>query len=459
MSYFLDGNQMISGSGNKTARRWNLREGKDIKEAREVCKNRIEVVGVSRDGRRVIAAADNLIECIDVSPDSTLLAGVLVDSVRIWHLDTGELVAGPFECGDDGIRQSALRFSEDCRKLALLSAAGRFLQVWDIQTQNLDVQKSATFNGGPHSTSLTNSNTTTTIYEFDASTLETIGAPFKGHTDIITGLALSSDCTLLASSSCDSTIKLWAFESRQLLASFDVESPLTLLSPDSRQLAYTTFFDSNIHICDIPADILASVGLSEESQPSTSKSKRSHHANLLNSDATHRPMCHKPVITPVMSPIPRPLPTRDPNTFLRFRRKLLPSPSLCFPVDLTVLLQFPATSPLPRPLIQPNENSRPTPVPPTSQFSATNTSATLKSSLHRMSTWLTPQIDHASPAIVDVPLAPGKLRYATVGAPGDDDDLIRDEDYVSPSPSLNPGSRAQMVNAGQHGNGRFCFCF
>ncbi|KAG1886119.1 hypothetical protein F4604DRAFT_1917801 [Suillus subluteus] len=64
------------------------------------------------------------------------------------------------------------------------------------------------------------------------------------------------------------------------------------------------------------------------------------------------------------------------------------------------------------------------------------------------------------PAIVDVPLAPGKLRYATAGAPGPDDDLIHDEDYVSPpSPSPNPGSRRGIVNAGQHGSSRFCFCF
>ena len=63
-----------------------------------------------------------------------------------------------------------------------------------------------------------------TIYEFDSWTLETIGAPFKGHTRIILGLALSSDCTLLVSASDDDTVKLWAFDSRQLLASFHVQS-------------------------------------------------------------------------------------------------------------------------------------------------------------------------------------------------------------------------------------------
>ncbi|KIK35040.1 hypothetical protein CY34DRAFT_96850, partial [Suillus luteus UH-Slu-Lm8-n1] len=51
-----------------------------------------------------------------------------------------------------------------------------------------------------------------TIYEFDASTLETVGTPLEGHTKGIVGLALSSGGALLASSSHDNTIKLWAFE-------------------------------------------------------------------------------------------------------------------------------------------------------------------------------------------------------------------------------------------------------
>jgi hypothetical protein len=64
--------------------------------------------------------------------------------------------------------------------------------------------------------------------------LETVGPPFGGHTNTATGLALSLDSTLFTSTSQD-TIKLWAFECRQLLASFDVQYLLRLtLSPDSR---------------------------------------------------------------------------------------------------------------------------------------------------------------------------------------------------------------------------------
>ncbi|KAG2743107.1 YVTN repeat-like/Quino protein amine dehydrogenase [Suillus brevipes Sb2] len=477
ISYFPDGKQMISGSRDKTIRRWDMRKGKEIEKDRQVVEG-VHGVGVSRDGRWVVIAGKNDIKVsevktgiartfheddwilfIDISADSTLLACASFDGVQVWNLDTGELVAGPFDIGQH-ILPRALRFSEDSRKLAVSSYVSeelRHLEVWDVQTQKLDAQKSTRSVAGLHVpifwttkdksivavftlTLRTQDDDPTMIYEFDASTLKTVGAPFKHNPPF--NLALSSDCGLLASSSC-STIKLWAFESRQLLASFDVESARTLvLSPDSRQLAYTTFDDTKIRICDIPANILASI-------ESINKSK---HPDLLNSDATRCTVHRKPVIIPVRSSIPQPLPTSDPHPFPRLLRKLIPFSSRTHAVHTEPrnLLDFPATSPLPRSHI-----SR-TAVPPTTQSSVINTSSTLSSRLYRL--WPL-QTNHASPTIVDVPLAPGKLRIATAGAPSDDDDLIRDEDYVSPPPSPNLASRPGIVNTGQHGSGRFCFCF
>jgi WD40 repeat protein len=309
ISYFPDGKQMISGSPDKTIRRWDLQKGKEIGDAREVCEYRMKAVGVSRDGRWIVTAGfevkvsevetgivrifhkGKLITWIDISADSKLVVGGSINHEGwIWRLDTGELVAGPFKFGD-GLTFTvdiALRFrlSEDSRKLAVLSLGGRCFEVWDVQTQKLDVQQSTpsiprSSESAPvlwttkHKSIVTVFNSTssdlfhTTIYEFDASTFKTVGAPFKGHTYSIEGLALSSDCVLLVSS-CYDTIKLWAFESRQLLASFDMESPaiILILSPDSRQLAYTNRNDSNIYICNIPVNILVSIGLAEEPQSS-----------------------------------------------------------------------------------------------------------------------------------------------------------------------------------------------
>jgi WD40 repeat protein len=100
-----------------------------------------------------------------------------------------------------------------------------------------------------------------TIYEFDASMLETVGTPFEGHTKLVNGLALSFDCALLPSSSHDQIIKLWAFKAHQLLASFNVHNPEALIvSPDSCKLAYAISAggrDQWICICDTQSDVLA----------------------------------------------------------------------------------------------------------------------------------------------------------------------------------------------------------
>ncbi|KAG1830838.1 hypothetical protein EV424DRAFT_1534769 [Suillus variegatus] len=447
ISYFPDGKQMISGSGDKTIRRWDLREGKEIEEAREVCENRINAMGVSRDGRWVVTAANGELKAREVE------TGTWVGQYDgIWSLDTGELVAGPFKTGEDHLNSmiTSVRLSEDSRKLAVsalsfITTGGNVMltnlhEVWDVQAQKLLVQKSThnwhgieiielpVFWTAKDKSIVAASNFTRTdepprtIYEFDASTLE-----------------LLSNTMILS--------MLWAFESRQLLASFDISGfPTTfVLSPDSRQLAYTIFDDTKIFICDIPTNVLASIGLEAQS---TNKSD-SRHAVLLNSDATPRPVRRKPVTIPAMSPIPRPLPTRDPHARLHFLRKLF-SRTDAGRIDEPNLLDFPATSPLPRPLPTHGENSRCTPAPLT-QSSVINNSPTLRS--NRLSSWW-----RASPTIVDVPLAPGRLQYAAAGAPGPDDELIRDEDYVSP-PSPNPGSRPGIFKSGQHGSSRFCFCF
>ncbi|KAG2141106.1 hypothetical protein DEU56DRAFT_900785 [Suillus clintonianus] len=108
--------------------------------------------------------------------------------------------------------------------------------------------------------------------------------------------------------------------------------------------------------------------------------------------------------------------------------------------------QFPATAPLPRSHMNPYENSRPPPAPPT------------------IKSWWPIRKGQTSPAIVDVPLAQGKERNAAADAPAKDDGWIRDEDYVSSPTSPNPDAQRLSTSAGQttsgeHGSSRVCFCF
>ncbi|KAG2343572.1 WD40 repeat-like protein [Suillus weaverae] len=398
ISFFPDGQRMISGSLDKTTRQWDLKAGKEIEGARGVCEERVWAVAVSRDGRWVVTGGGNFntgelkacevetgivktfeghsdeINCVDISAGNTLLvSGSDDETARIWNLETGKLVAGPFK---SVARVGAVQFSPDSKKLAVKSDWGTCLEIWDVQTQKLDMSigkpggqlvalspvfwtnKNKTiiaafeFSFIPYSVSDLDDYLyyTKTIYEFDAVTLETVGAPFEGHTKNISGLALSFDGALLASASYfDNTIKLWAFESRQLLASFDVQNPSPLiLSPDSRQLTYTTYTedDRKICICDTPPDILA--------QARTIAREKSARRDLLNSDATCRPSAGH--YRPPISAIPmsrRPSPTRDPQqpTFLRLSKLFRFSPRAnAVPVrhiQPRDPLNVPATLPLP----------------------------------------------------------------------------------------------------------------
>ncbi|KAG1805668.1 uncharacterized protein BJ212DRAFT_1486229 [Suillus subaureus] len=364
ISYFPDGRRMISGSWDKTAWQWDLQAGKEIEEARNVCERGIWVVVVSKDGRWAITGGGGLghgelkvievetgivkkfeghsrgISSIDISADSKFLASGSWDgTTRIWSLGTGELVAGPFESID---WVGAVRFSSDSKKLAVKSEAGKCLEVWDVHTETLDVRVGEfgemSFTSAPVFWTHTNktivaaftftSDDATTIYEFDALTLKIVGTPFEAHTKIVRGLAFSFDSTLLASAADDNTIKVWAFESRQLLASFNARTPVTLtLSPDSSQLAYTT--GRKIHICNIPLVILASVGRALEARDDASSNKTLRLNRLLNSHATRRPAvrCHQatlPVISFSHRPH-RPPPEIHPEqpVLLRYLRKIL----------------------------------------------------------------------------------------------------------------------------------------
>jgi WD40 repeat protein len=306
LSYLPDGKTMISGSWDGTVRRWDLQAGKEIEDARYVCEGGMESPGwvaLSRDGRWVITLEDGKVLkahdvgtgivktfqgniFIDISADSTLLASDSDGTMRVWSLETGKLVAA--------FRSNlvcAIRFSQNSKKIAVNSNMGKCLEVWDVQTQRL-IARLGVGNVHGHSTThtpviWTNKETILTLFnfggndelssfamirEFDSSTLETVGPSFEGHTKGIIDLALSFDGALFASTSHDHTIKLWSFESRQLLASFYVRNPwIIILSPDTRQLAYTRMIfpnddDYKLYICNTPPDILACIGSAQEAR-------------------------------------------------------------------------------------------------------------------------------------------------------------------------------------------------
>ncbi|KAJ8579587.1 hypothetical protein M405DRAFT_835679 [Rhizopogon salebrosus TDB-379] len=288
------------------------------------------------------------------------------------------------------------------------------------------------------------------INELDALTLESVGAPFE-DTHHIESLALSLDCALLANASRDG-IKLWAFESRQLLASFDVHygvCDITFL-PNSRQLAYsergppiefgefgqpTKCGPPKIYICDIPPNILARIW-PEQEPVKTIEREHSQLTDQLNSDATRRPaalrrhleqshLAHRP---------------RRPSsaiylqqlTFIHQLRKLLPSYFRRNPVspvhydEHRDLLNVPAASRLSlngspsgqsatqvHSGVNHDDNPRRTSPPTITQSSAT--ASTIGKAQRRLLSWWSSNIGRALVPIAEVPLAQGQLVSGYIG--------------------------------------------
>jgi WD40 repeat protein len=84
--------------------------------------------------------------CIDISADNTLLLSLTSGTARTWNLDTGDFVAGPLSSGAS--RVSAVRFSQDSKKLAVVSIHGNCLEVWDVKTRKLNRRVGKWTDGG-----------------------------------------------------------------------------------------------------------------------------------------------------------------------------------------------------------------------------------------------------------------------------------------------------------------------
>ncbi|KAG1752438.1 uncharacterized protein EDB91DRAFT_1243206 [Suillus paluster] len=517
--------------------------GKAIQKLWDVFEQGINEVAVSRNSRWLVTACEDsdsgelnacevetgnkktfqghadCIECLDISADGTLLAdGSEDEHIVIWSLDAGKLMAGPFKSDSDSLEVWDVQSQKwEVSVEAKSSDQGSMLLIMILPVTHVPVFR--TTKDGTIVAALfyfTDRKSVTAIHEFDALTLGIVGPwAFEGRTSTINGLVLSFDGALLASAFKDKTIKLWAFESRQLLASFDANAPknIDLLNSDATRRA-TMFFlgpglDSRAfifgfprepstptntthpvraghapphivdvplawgelrHVCDAPTDIHTSI-CAQEANTSTPKDPKL--ANLL-SDPTHQRHSVNPIIA-VRHDAPRralqpsdivcqtsrpppakttvysraiPFPSSPPQTSSFFLRECSSSS------DLTYLLAVPCY------------------IGPT--FQSLSLGAGLDSGIHIgiSATTLDPHQHRPLPYPLPLPpvlaytaYSPGGLfvqailrqlffmflsrgRHAAAGAPAqDDDDSIRDQDFV-PDQKSRPSSAGAQTNAG-----------
>ncbi|KAG1815674.1 WD40-repeat-containing domain protein [Suillus subaureus] len=166
----------------------------------------VGAIRLSQDSKKLAikSAAAQSLEVWDIEVETCVRMGPLRDndkyrihvaeerdtkiySADIMNLETGRSVFETSPIDQVGV----VRFSHDSTKLAVMSITTQWLEYgilrrrslfWTIKDKSVIL---GVFNFKDDELK--------TMYEFDASTLQTVRAPFKGHTNIIHGLALPYD--------------------------------------------------------------------------------------------------------------------------------------------------------------------------------------------------------------------------------------------------------------------------
>ena len=237
------GNTLISASGDKTIRLWDLSKAEEIGVLKGN-KSFINVLTLSFDGQTLISGgADGVIKiwsletrqeiqswiahssavnALAKSPDGKyLFSGAADGGIKIWTLSTGEelrtLVGHPSAI-------NALAASDDGQTL-FSGSADKTIKRWNIQTG----KKLQTFSGHTSYINallmsrdgqfLFSASADKTIKQWNLSTGEAVNS-FTGHSGFVNALDISPDGQWLRSSSADQTIRVWDVQTGGLLNTY-----------------------------------------------------------------------------------------------------------------------------------------------------------------------------------------------------------------------------------------------
>ena len=186
LSVTRDGTKIISGDDDGKFKVWNVESHEIVKEWTHPGTRSCPKIAISPDDR-LIAAGDEIVVfytmegrqvnhievgrfvwSMSFSPDGKKLACGTDDDIRVFDIDSGELVLGPLH--EDGVFD--VLWSHDGNRL-FSTSDDKTIRCWNSDTG------------------------------------EQIGHPWTGHTDAIHSLSLSQNGSILASASFDRTVRFW----------------------------------------------------------------------------------------------------------------------------------------------------------------------------------------------------------------------------------------------------------
>ena len=192
-----DGRRIVTASGDRTARLWDVETGKPIGEPLKGHEDVVWSAAFSPDGRRIVTASED-------------------DTARLWDAETGKPIGEPLK-GHEGQVRGAV-FSPDGRRIVTASM-DRTARLWDAETGkpigeplkgHEDAVSSAAFS--PDGRRIVTASVDKTARLWDAETGKPLGEPLKGHEGLVLSAAFSPDGRRIVTASVDRTARLWDAE-------------------------------------------------------------------------------------------------------------------------------------------------------------------------------------------------------------------------------------------------------
>lgn len=188
---------------------------------------------------KTIAGHDQDVQSVAITPDGTKVASGSFDgTIKIWHLETGELIQTLTAHSDAGEIISSIAISPDGQTLVSSSNSyGGNIKIWDLSTGLLISTLKAQGVGvsvvaiSPDSQLLASGGNDGSIKLWHLALGEELGT-FSGHFGRVFSVAFSANGKFLASGGEDGSIHLWNLSRIQGKVGFDFQ-------PDRRFLGHT----------------------------------------------------------------------------------------------------------------------------------------------------------------------------------------------------------------------------